>query len=97
MLICAHKQLYTYTVYAHVCLVCSQGGPCAGKCRAGKPGSGSIGPDHQHAAINCSAERQRGGQDEVDADQQEHGMGTMTLTSSRKRIYCAPLIPNRFQ
>lgn len=72
--------VYMHILYMHVhvcvCLcVCSQGRLCAGKGGAGEPGSSSVGPDHQHAAVDCSAECQRGGQDEADADQQEHGRG----------------------
>lgn len=63
--------------------VCSQGRLCDGKGGAGEPGSDSVGPDHQHAAIDGSAEHQCGGPDEADADQQEHGSGTVSLSSSQ--------------
>lgn len=65
---------YLTTIYT---FVCSQGGCFAGTRRAGKPGSGSVRPGHQHAAVSCSEECQRGGQDEADADQQEHGRRTV--------------------
>ncbi|XP_034392529.1 signal transducer and activator of transcription 6 isoform X4 [Cyclopterus lumpus] len=45
---------------------------CAGKSGPGEQRPGSVGPDHQHAAIDRSAERQCGGPAEANADQQEH-------------------------
>lgn len=75
LVVCACSVALCVDHYACVC-VCSQGRLCAGEGGAGEPGSGSVGPDHQHAAIDGSAERQRGGQDEADADQQEHGRGS---------------------
>lgn len=39
----------------------------------GRPSSSSAGADHQLAAVHRPSECQRRGQDEADADQQEHG------------------------
>lgn len=94
--VCVCLHVHTVNAYARM-RVCSQGRLCAGKGGAGEPGSGSVGPDHQHAAVNRSAERQRGGQDEADADQQEHGRGIVPLRNSQNSIQLPPWIPYRFQ
>lgn len=61
-------------VYLCVCVcVCLKGRLYPRKCGAGIPGSGPVGRAHQGAARDGSAECQRGGQNEADADHQEHG------------------------
>lgn len=50
-----------------------QGGAGARQRGEGRSSSSSAGADHQPAAVHRPSERQRGGQDEADADQQEHG------------------------
>lgn len=53
--------------------VCLQGRAGVRQRGEGRSGSSSAGADHQPAAVHRPSERQRGGQDEADADQQEYG------------------------
>lgn len=60
-------------VNAVTVLCCSQGRLYAGQCGAEKPGWDSVQRGPENAAVHGAPEHQRGGPDEADADQQEHG------------------------
>lgn len=60
-------------VNAITVLCCSQGRLYVGQCGAENPGWDSVQRGPENAAVDGAPEHQRGGPDEADADQQEHG------------------------